>query len=312
MLEKRWETKIYQFRQIKSHVLSLLHFYAFEDKKMHPVHFQQLIPLLQRLIKSDFFEDFRDLIKDEDNKTEAQVLLEWLSSFGEILKLANGYYLPLPPRSVELPASKNLVLLSSMRETSDKYYGCGSGYIEDNNDFPTLTLDEWMPSLSVNEFIKTIKSEKSITLTDEPTKIFLPQTKRKWYPFQPNLVSQVHCYIARYDLKNSQPFYFWIENGTYYKIPVDYLDIAKYALEYKVGIKTTVKCTKIHEELIHICFFKRLPISEERMLMLFAFPFSFIKPVEWIMPLKHYSDFIWILKRLGIEHTSIRLEGAEV
>ncbi|GAC90453.1 hypothetical protein MX569_13235 [Anoxybacillus kestanbolensis] len=312
MLGKRWEPKIQQFRQIKSHALSLLHFYAFEDQKMQPVHFQQLIPSLQRLIKSDFFEDFRNLMKDEDSRTEAQVLLEWLSSLGEVLKLSHGYYLPLPSRSVELPASKNLILLSSMKGTSDKYYGCGSGYIEDSNVFPTLTLDEWMPSLSVNEFIKTIKSEKPTQLTDEPTEVFLAKTKRKWRPFQTNLISQFDCYIARYNLKNSQPFYFWVEKGSYYKIPADYLDIAKYALEYRAGIKITVKCTKIHGELIHIRFSKRLPISEERMLMLFAFPFSFIKPIEWIMSLQHYSDFIWVLQRLGIDHTSILWEGAEV
>ncbi|WP_461201966.1 hypothetical protein [Anoxybacillus sp. TBDG-1] len=316
MLGKTREHKIYQFRQIKSHILSLIHFYAFEDHKMKPVHFQRLIPSLQRLLQGDFFEDLRDLIKDEDNKTEAQVLLKWVSDLGEILKLANGYYLPLPPRSVELPVSKSLILLSSMKGTIDKYYGCGSGYIEDNNDFPVLTLDEWMPSLSINEFIKTVKTEKPVQLNDEPTEVFLPQKKRKWHPFQTNLVSQSDCYIARYALKNGQPFYFWVEKRTdnvyYYKIPTDYLNIAKYALEYKAGIKTTVKCTKIHEDIIHVRFFKRLPVYEERMIMLFAFPFSFIKPIEWIMPLQHYSDFIWVLQRLGIDHTSILWEGAEV
>jgi len=316
MLGELWEHKIYQFRQVKSHLLSLLYFYAFEDQKMKPVHFQRLIPPIQRLIKSDFFEFFRDLIKDEDRKTEAQVLLKWLSDLGEILKLANGYYLPLPSRSVELPVSKSLILLSSMKGNSDKYYGCGSGYIEDNSSFPMLTLDEWMPLLSINEFIETVKSEKRIQLNDEPTEIFLPQKKRKWHPFQASLVSQADCYIARYALKNSRPFYFWVEKKTdnihYYKIPIDYLDIAKYALEYKVGIQTTVKCTKIREDIIHVRFIKRLPVSAEKMIMLFAFPLSFIRPFEWIMPLQHYSDFIWILQRLGIDHTSILWEGVEV
>ena len=49
----------------------------------------------------------------EENMTIVKQVLNMLSSLGEIAKLPNGYYLPLPERVVELPVSKNRVLLSS-------------------------------------------------------------------------------------------------------------------------------------------------------------------------------------------------------
>ncbi|ADU94760.1 hypothetical protein [Geobacillus sp. Y412MC52] len=316
MLIDAWENIIIQFRQIKRHVLSLVHFYAFEDYKMNPVHFQRLIPPLQRLLKGRFFEDLRNVMKEED-QTEAQSLLELLSGLGEILKLANGYYLPLPPRCVELPVSKSLVVLSNPEGKSDKYYGCGNGYMEEGSHVPTLMIDEWMPSPTVNEFIETLKLQNPVKLNDEPTELFLPQKRRKWHPFQMNLASKSDCYIARYALKNSQPLYFWVENmgrgdARYYKIPEYYLETAKYALEYKAQVKTTIKCAKIREDVIYVRLFKKFPVFEQKMAMLFCFPLSFIKPIEWIVPLWHYSDFIWVLRRLGIDEDSIRWEGVEM
>jgi hypothetical protein len=309
MFDEKWKNKMYQLRQIKSHILSLIHFHAFEDDKMKPVHFQRLIPPIQRLIKSDFFGGIRDLIGYESNETETLILLDWLSSLGEIAKLANGYYLPLPLRTVQLPVSKTLILLSNMGEpktvSSYKYYGCGSGYVEDDDKFPMLTIGEWMPSLTISEFIQILKSQEPIKLAQEPTEIFLPQKKRKWYLFHENLVSQVELYIAKYTVKYSEPLYFWVErkkhNTCYYKIPTDYLDIAKYALENKANIKITTKCTRINEDLMHVRLTRRLTSSEEKMLMLFAFPLHLIRPYEWIVPLRHYTDFVWVLNRLGIE-----------
>lgn len=309
MFDEKWKNKMYQLRQIKSHILSLIHFHAFEDDKMKPVHFQRLIPPIQRLIKSDFFGDVRDWMGYESNETETQILLDWLSSLGEIAKLANGYYLPLPLRTVQLPVSKTLILLSNMGEpktiSSYNYYGCGGGYVEDDDKLPMLTICEWMSSLTISEFIQILMSEEPIKLNEEPTEIFLPQKKRKWYPFHANIVSNVKLYIAKYTVKYGEPLYFWVErkkhNTYYYKIPIDYLDIAKYALENKANIKITTKCTRINEDLMYVRFTRRLTSPEEKMLMLFAFPLHLIRSFEWIVPSQHHGDFVWILNRLGIE-----------
>ncbi|WP_223813695.1 hypothetical protein [Geobacillus zalihae] len=189
--------------------------------------------------------------------------------------------------------------------------------MEEGSHVPTLMIDEWMPSPTVNEFIETLKLQNPVKLNDEPTELFLPQKRRKWHPFQMNLASKSDCYIARYALKNSQPLYFWVENmgrgdARYYKIPEYYLETAKYALEYKAQVKTTIKCAKIREDIIYVRLFKKFPVFEQKMAMLFCFPLSFIKPIEWIVPLWHYSDFIWVLRRLGIDEDSIRWEGVEI
>ncbi|USL34004.1 hypothetical protein [Priestia megaterium] len=292
---------------VSNHIKSQLSFYALETGEVKKVHFQRLIPIINRLLKTDRFKGIVQLLNEDSSETVAQQLLNLFSSLGEIAKLVEGYYLPLPERAIELPKSKELVFLSSTNKktSTSSYIGLCSGYNSANDDIPTMTLNEWMPSIDVSEFLQIIKKSQPYEILDKPSQVFIPQKNRGWTEYKKIKDNNIREFIAKFNLAQGPVTYFWVHEtrnkSNYYQIPNHYLDIAKFAIEKQDGISRIVDCLKINDEFFSVKFNQRIPLAEKKMLMLFALPENLYDPFRWIIPISHYEDFIYIVSRIGIK-----------
>ncbi|MGG0725941.1 hypothetical protein [Bacillus mycoides] len=305
--------KVDILNNLNNHVKSQVLFYALENGAIQKVHFSKLYPFIQRMLGMSMFQEIIYLFNKDENVRIAKQVLDMLSSLGEIAKIPNGYYLPLPERVVELPVSKSRVLLSSTqgREKKTNYKGIGSGYSSDEMGLPKLMLEEWMPSVGIKEFFRILNQSQVCNLYDKPDQIFIGRKKREWMSYenginQCNGAAIVKCYIAQ-----GPASYYWLKKIrnriSYYKIPNQYVGIAKFALEKQAGISRQVECFEMDDLFFKVKFFHRIPENERNMLMLFGFPENVYDPFCWIIPTVHYHDFVYVINRLGMKVNSLSI-----
>ncbi|MBV7508620.1 hypothetical protein KW850_25725 [Bacillus sp. sid0103] len=297
-----------KINEISNHVKSQLRFQALEDDRVQKVHFQKILPTLNRLLTLDPFRDILALFDTDAIETIAHQLLQLLSDMGEIAKLPGGYYLPLPVRAVELPVSKKVILLSDTinGEKRIPYIGFASGYGE-NNCIPLLTINEWLPSIDSQEFFEIIKNSHYYEIKDDPTQVFLPKEKRGWDSYEIVRSNQNIDFIAKFNIAQGVAevaSYYWAKKRRhktkYFIIPNQYLDLAKYTLENLNGIHRKIEIHFLDRDFFTVKFRHRLSKVERIMLMLFAFPENIYDPFDWIVPKVHYEDFVFIVNRLGM------------
>lgn len=298
---------------LNNHVKSQIIFYALENGAIQKVHFSKLYPLVQRMLGMAMFQEIIYLFDKEENMTIAKQVLNMLSSLGEIAKLPNGYYLPLPERVVELPVSKSRILLSSTKgqEKRTNYIGFGSGYSSDAVDLPKLMLEEWMPSVGIKEFFRILNQSQMCNLYDKPDQIFIGRKKREWMSYEKGINHCNSAAIVKYYIAQGPASYYWLKKirnrMIYYKIPNEYVNVAKFALEKQAGISRTAECFEIDATFFKVKFFHRIPENERNMLMLFGFPENVYDPFCWIIPTVHYDDFVYVINRLGMKVDSLSI-----
>lgn len=298
--------KAIRIHELRNHVKSQLSFHAFEKNEVQKVHFQKLLPTLARLLTNDRYKAIQALFDISAKKTVAQQLLQLLSSMGEIANASGGYYLPLPVRAVELPVSKKIVLLSETinHETTIPYVGIASDY-GDENSTPVLTINDWLPSISIQEFVEIIKHSQSYEITDDPTQVFVAKERREWSNYEIIRNQPRIDFIAKFHSFQGVTSYYWAKKRkdkiSYFTIPNQYLDLAKYTLENLKGIHRKIEAEILNDNFIKMKFHHRLPKTERIMLMLFAFPENFYDPFHWIVPKVHLEDFIFIVNKLGMK-----------
>lgn len=287
------------YHELNNHIKSQLLFYSLEDNRISSVHFQKLSKPINRLIQNYYHQFSKQRLLPEEEHTMAQQMVSLLSFLGEIGKLDKGYYIPLPMRCVQLPKSKDHILLSSSIDMNDNYIGCCSGYTDGYNDIPKMQLLEWMPSISVEEFLQIIRCSPSVIIEDEPTKCFVARNHRKWIKLQN--VEKGEPFIAKYEFQHGPSQYYWVEKGIRGKkiaFSIEYLSLAKLALDYRGNIKRYAQVTNIDSHFVELKFNQRIPRTEQMMLMLFAFPNHFFNPTNWIIPRRHLKDTEAILERI--------------
>ena len=295
-----------RMNEMSNHVKSQLHFQSLENDEVQKVHFQKILPTLNRLLTIDRYRDILALFDTDATETIAHQLLQLLSSIGEIAKVPGGHYLPLPVRAVELPASKKIILLSETinHEKTIPYIGLASGYGE-SSGIPQLTINEWLPSIDVQEFIEIIKNYHSYEIKDDPTQVFVAKEKRGWGSYELVRNNQNIDFIAKFVVAHGTASYYWAKKRryktSYFSIPNQYLDVAKYALENLKGIHRKVEMNILDEDFLKVKFRHRIPKVERIMLMLFAFPENIYDPFHWIVPRVHFEDFVFITNRLGMK-----------
>lgn len=299
--------KVESLKVFRDHIKSQLLFHGMETGEVKMVHFQRLIPIMNRLLDLEKFQEVIHLLNKDSNETYAKQLLTLFSDLGEFAKLPGGYFLPLPERAVELPRSKKLIYISSRVEKASSlpYLGLCSGYCSVKGNVPTMTLDDWMPSINVKEFLQIINKSQSYEITDKPEQVFIPKDYRGWDKYEKVKDRNIKEFIAKFYAEKGPASYFWarrIKSKTYYyQIPSHYLEIAKFALEKQAGISRNVECLEIDGNLFKVKFNQRIPIEEKKMLMLFAYPENLYNPFRWIAPVSHYEDFIEVVEKIGIE-----------
>ncbi|RIW28212.1 hypothetical protein D3H55_22180 [Bacillus salacetis] len=296
---------------IRDHIKSQLLFHSLEMGEPKKVHFQRIVPIINRFLDLEKFKDVVQLLDRDSKETYAMQLIKLFSELGEFAKLPGGYFLPLPERTVELPRSKKLVSLSSTnkKRSIEPYIGLCSGYYSEKGNVPTLTLDEWMPCVGVSEFLHIIGNSQPYEIPDKPAQVFLPADKRSWDDYEKVKNRKIQNFIARYYVEQGPATYFWAQktkSKTYFfQIPNNYLDIAKFAVERESGISRYVEVMGISGELVKMKFKQRIPLGEKKMLMLFAMPENLYDPFTWIVPVSHYEDFIEVVKKVGIKGPSV-------
>jgi hypothetical protein len=299
-------TQISKLDELRNQVNSQIHFHSIKNEDVQKVHFQKVLPVLNRLMSMERYKDILSYFNPDSYVTDAQQLLDLLSRVGEITKVQSGYYLPLPIRIVQLQSSKKRIALSKKSEQvrEDGYIGLASGYLETNN-YPCLSLEKWLPSMSIEEFVENITNSVSYELIDKPDKVFLANKKRTWRDYDSINKEESYEYIAKFSLRYGPSQYYWVQNRKNnrkaFLIPNQYLDIAKYALEERHGIKRKVDVASLDQYYLEVKFSHRIPEAEQSMLMLFAFPENFYDPFEWIVPVNHIKDFSFIVGRLGMK-----------
>jgi hypothetical protein len=295
--------------EINNHVKSQLNYHSLSIGEIQKVHYQQILPSINRLLSTDVYKNVVSLFNDNGDETVGQQLLHLFSSLGEIGKIKGGYYLPLPIRLVTLPASKKNILLSSTIKSQSElpYLGIASGYEENSYSQLTLTLDQWLPSIDINEFTEIINNTQPFEINEDPSNVFIAKEKRGWVNFDSiNEKYFVHTnFISRFQVSQGSALYYWVKRSKkkklFYKIPNEYLDIAKLALEYHEGIIREVEISSIDNRFSSVRFHHRIPRIEQLKLMLFAFPENFYNPFKWIIPKMHVADVENIIKRLGMK-----------
>ncbi|MGD6891361.1 hypothetical protein [Bacillus mobilis] len=311
LLESKQKVDI--LNTLNNHVKSQIIFYALENGAIQKVHFSRLYPFVQRMLGMAMFQEIIYLFDKEENMTIAKQVLNMLSSLGEVAKLPNGYYLPLPERVVELPVSKRQVLLSSTqgREKNTNYIGVGSGYGSDEVDLPKLMLEEWMPSVGIKEFCQILNQSQVCNLYDKPDQIFIGRKKREWMSYENGITQCNGAAIVKCHIAQGPASYYWLKKIrnriSYYKIPNEYVGIAKFALEKQAGISRTAECFEIDATFFKVKFFHRIPENERNMLMLFGFPENVYDPFCWIIPTVHHDDFVYVINRLGMKVDSLSI-----
>lgn len=308
-MEKKVITKqLTCLKEINNHIKSQINYHAAEQNSIAPVHFQQIIPYVNRLIDSSEFKSIIPLLEPNDNKSLGQQLLNLFSGLGEVAKISNGYYLPLPERIIELPKSKKLIMVSSNQEHHNSpltYLGLCK-LIPQNNNHKSgsfLSIDEWMPSLGVGEFIKIINNAEFFNIDDENMEVFLPSRYRKWTTYLENINAPKEFLSRIYD-SNKKASYFWVKQSNrrlrYFRIPNDHLALAKLSLENKYNIKRMITMKKLDDRLVILKFQHRIPRVEMKKLMLFAFPNNFHNPSEWIVAKDNLEDFSYVVEQIGL------------
>lgn len=309
-MEKKVITKqLTCLKEINNHIKSQINYHAAEQNPIAPVHFQQIIPFVNRLMDSSEFKSIIPLLEPKDNKSFGQQLLNLFSGLGEVAKISNGYYLPLPERIIELPKSKKLIMVSSNQKqhnTTLTYLGLCKLIPQNNNHESEsfLSIDEWMPSLGVGEFIEIINNAKFFNIDEENMEVFLPSRYRKWTTHVDEINAPKEFLSRIYD-SNKKASYFWVKQSNkrlkYFRIPNDHLTIAKLSLENKYNIKRMITIRKLDERLVSLQFQQRIPRAEIRKLMLFAFPNNFHNPSEWIVDKDYLEDFCYVIEEIGLK-----------
>ena len=291
---------------ISNHVKSQLDFHSQSNTEITKVHFQRLLPFLNRLLSLELNRDILSLFDVESSETLAQQSLDLLSSIGEITKVSGGYYLPLPERAIQLPISGKNISVSDRGDMKSEipYFGLASGYVG-MNTFPLLSINEWLPSIDIQEFMTIMNNSRYYEINDEPTHIFIAKDKREWTSYESVRSASNITFIAKFTVQLGPAQYYWSVKRknkiNYCQIPNKYLDIAKFTLESQAEIHRTVSVSNLNKNILKLKFRHRIPKEERNMLMLFALPENVYDPFNWIMPKTHFEDLEYIISNIGMK-----------